>query len=42
MDKKDLLSVSAFFIARPQKKEFIKNKFVFYTLRVQFLSRGIE
>lgn len=40
MDKKDLLSVQAFFIAWSQKKarkEFIKYKFVFYTLRVQFL-----
>lgn len=38
MDKKDLLSVPAFFIAWSQKTEkFIKYKFVFYTLRVQFL-----
>lgn len=48
--KKDRLSVSAFFIAWPQKKQkltreqnddFIKYKFVFYTLRVQFLSSEV-
>lgn len=43
MDKKDLLSVSVFFLLHGHKKpnengeEFIKYKFVFYTLRVQFL-----